>query len=87
MIVPQIRVTIVTVFITVLIGVLKIFDIVYVLTNGNSTPTSSVSSSGTSSTSNQNNGQAAAIVVILLVAISPVMYYQVSQFRAQEAGR
>ena len=32
---PQIKGTIVTVFITVLIGVMKIFDIVYVMTNGN----------------------------------------------------
>ena len=32
---PQIKGTIITVFITVLIGVMKIFDIVYVMTNGN----------------------------------------------------
>ena len=38
-IVPQIRATIITVFITVPIGVMKIFDIVYVMTNGTSTPT------------------------------------------------
>jgi alpha-glucoside transport system permease protein len=36
---------------------------------------------------NQNNGAAAAIVVILLIAVSPVMIYQVRQFRAQEANR
>ena len=34
-VIPQIRGSIITVFITVLIGVLKIFDIVYVMTNGN----------------------------------------------------
>ena len=34
-VVPQIRGTIITVFITVTIGVMKIFDIVYVITNGN----------------------------------------------------
>ena len=34
-VVPQIRTTLITVFITVLIGVLKAFDIVYVMTNGN----------------------------------------------------
>ena len=34
-VVPQIRGTMITVFITVLIGVMKIFDIVYVMTNGN----------------------------------------------------
>jgi len=34
-VVPQIKGTIITVFITVLIGVMKVFDIVYVMTNGN----------------------------------------------------
>src|SRR3712207_6910407 len=33
-VIPQIKGTIITVFITVLILVLKVFDIVYVLTNG-----------------------------------------------------
>ena len=35
MVIPQIKGTIITVFITVLISVMKIFDIVYVMTNGN----------------------------------------------------
>ncbi len=86
-IVPQIRVTIVTVFITVLIGVLKVFDIVYVLTNGNANTNVIGVEFWNQLNTNQNNGEAAAIVVILLVAISPVMYYQVRQFRAQEASR
>ena len=34
-VVPQIKGTIITVYITVTIGVMKIFDIVYVMTNGN----------------------------------------------------
>src|SRR3712207_8605651 len=34
-VVPQIWPTVLTVFITVLIGVMKTFDIVYVMTNGN----------------------------------------------------
>ena len=34
-VVPQIKGTIITVFVTVTIGVMKIFDIVYVMTNGN----------------------------------------------------
>jgi alpha-glucoside transport system permease protein len=86
-IVPQIRITIVTVFITVLIGVLKIFDVIYVLTNGQfNTNVIGVEFWNQINTA-QNNGRAAAIVVILLVAVSPVMFYQVKQFRAQEAGR
>lgn len=86
-IVPQIRITIVTVFITVLIGVLKIFDVIYVLTNGQfNTNVIGVEFWNQINTA-QNNGRAAAIVVILLVAVSPVMIYQVKQFRAQEASR
>ncbi len=34
-IVPQIMPTVVTVYVTVLIGVMKLFDVVYVMTNGN----------------------------------------------------
>ena len=34
-VVPQIWPTVITVFITVTIGVMKVFDIVYVMTNGN----------------------------------------------------
>ena len=34
-VIPQIKVTLITVFITVLIGVMKVFDIVYVMTRGN----------------------------------------------------
>ena len=86
-IVPQIRITIVTVFITVLIGVLKIFDIIYVLTNGQFNTNVIGVEFWNQINTNQNNGKAAAIVVILLIAVSPVMFYQVKQFRAQEAGR
>jgi alpha-glucoside transport system permease protein len=46
-IVPQIWGTVITVFITVLIGVMKVFDVVYVTTNGHSTPMSSAGASTT----------------------------------------
>jgi alpha-glucoside transport system permease protein len=86
-VVPQIRVTIVTVFITVLIGTLKIFDIIYVTTNGGfNTNVIGVEFFNQEST-NQNAGYAAAIVVILLVAVAPIMWFQVRQFKAQEAAR
>lgn len=84
-IVPQIWGTVVTVFVTVLIGVMKVFDIVYVTTNG---------LYGTNVIANDffvtlfqfyDNGRAAAIVVILLIAVIPVMIYQVRRFRAEEA--
>jgi alpha-glucoside transport system permease protein len=86
-IVPQIRITVVTVFITVLIGVMKIFDIIYVLTGGQFNTNVIGVEFWNQINTFQNQGYAAAIVVILLVAVAPIMYYQVRQFRAQEAMR
>ncbi len=86
-VVPQIWATVITVFITVLIGVMKVFDIVYVLTNGNFNTDIIGVRFFTELFTNGNNGYAAAIVVMLMIAIVPVMIYQVRQFRMQEAQR
>lgn len=86
-VIPQIRGTMITVFITVLIITLKIFDIVYVTTNGRD---------GTNVIANLffqeifrggDNGISSAIVVILLVAVMPVLVYQVRHFRREESER
>ncbi|MBA2508985.1 MAG: sugar ABC transporter permease [Nocardioidaceae bacterium] len=86
-IVPQIWPTVIVVFTTVLILVMKVFDIVNVITNGRD---------GTEVIANRfynllfesgENGQAAAVVVILMLAVVPVMIYQVRQFRREEAAR
>lgn len=85
--VPQIRVTLTAVFVTVLILVLKVFDVVYVMNNGRD---------GTSVIGLDffrqifdfgNAGLAAAIVVLLMVAVIPVLIYQIRSFRAEEANR
>jgi alpha-glucoside transport system permease protein len=86
-VIPQIRPTIVTVFVTVLIGVMKIFDIVYVMTNGNFNTNVIALDFFNQLFSNGNSGYAAAIVVLLVIAIIPVMVYQVRNFRAEEAAR
>jgi alpha-glucoside transport system permease protein len=86
-IVPQIWSTIITVFITVTIGVMKIFDIVYVMTNGDFNTNVVGVQFFNELFTNFNNGYAAAIVVMLMIAIVPIMYYQVRHFRAEEAGR
>lgn len=86
-VVPQIWPTVVTVFITVLIGVMKVFDIVYVMTNGNFNTNVIALDFYNQLFTNGNAGYAAAIVVMLMLAVVPVMIYQVRQFRAQEAGR
>jgi alpha-glucoside transport system permease protein len=86
-VVPQIWPTVITVFITVLIGVMKVFDIVYVMTNGNFNTNVIALDFYNQYFTNGNAGYASAIVVMLMLAVVPVMVYQVRQFRAQEAGR
>ena len=86
-VVPQIWPTIVTVFITVLIGVMKIFDVVYVMTNGNFNTNVIANEFYAQFFGNNNQGAASAIVVLLMIAIVPVMVYQVRNFRAEEANR
>jgi len=85
-VVPQIKGTIITVFITVLIGVMKVFDIVYVMTNGNFNTNVLGNEFWNQLSTNFNNGAAAAIVVILMIAVIPVMWYQVRHFKAEEAN-
>ena len=86
-VVPQIWPTVITVFITVLIGVMKVFDIVYVMTNGNFNTNVIALDFYNQLFTNGNAGYAAAIVVMLMIAVLPVMIYQVRQFRLQEAQR
>jgi len=85
--VPQIRGTMITVFITVLILALKIFDIIYVTTNGLDGTNVIANLFVQEIFLNGDNGIASTIVVILLVAILPVLVYQVRHFRREEAER
>jgi alpha-glucoside transport system permease protein len=84
-VVPQIMTTVITVYVTVAIGVMKLFDIVYVMTNGNFNTNVLATEFFNQLFTNFNNGYAAAIVVMLMVAVIPIMIYQVRQFRALEA--
>ena len=86
-IVPQIWATVITVFITVLISVMKIFDVVYVMTNGNFNTDVIAVNFFNELFRNGNNGRASAIVVMLMIAVLPVIIYQVRHFRAEEAAR
>lgn len=84
-VVPQISGTIVTVFVTVLITVMKIFDIVYVMTRGQAN-TNVVGNAFYQQLFNFfDYGSASAIVVILIIAVIPVMVFQVRHFRREEA--
>ena len=85
-VVPQIKGTIITVFITVTISVMKIFDIVYVMTNGNFNTNVLGTEFFNQLNTNFNNGAASAIVVLLMIAVIPIMIYQVRHFRREEAN-
>ncbi len=85
-VIPQIKGTIVTVFITVTIGVMKIFDIVYVNTNGNFNTNVLGNEFYNQISTFVNYGAASAIVVILMIAVIPIMWYQVKHFQAEEAA-
>lgn len=85
-VVPQIKGTIITVFVTVTISVMKIFDIVYVMTNGGFNTNVIGNEFYNQLNTNFNNGSASAIVVMLMLAVVPIMIYQVRQFKAEEAG-
>lgn len=85
-VVPQIKGTIITVFITVTISVMKIFDIVYVLTNGNFNTNVVGNEFFNQLNTNFNNGAASAIVVMLMLAVVPIMWYQVRHFKEEEAN-
>ncbi len=84
---PQIMPTVVTVYVTVLIGVMKLFDVVYVMTNGNFQTNVLATEFFNQLFTNFDAGAAAAIVVMLMLAVIPVMIFQVIQFRREEANR
>jgi len=86
-IIPQVKGTIITVFITVVILVLKVFDIVYVLTNGAFNSNVIANLFYNELFARNQAGTASAIVVVLLLAVMPVLWYQVRHFRTEEAER
>jgi alpha-glucoside transport system permease protein len=86
-IIPSIMSSIVVVTTTMVISVLKIFDIVWVMTNGQFGTEVIAERMVRWFFRNDHNGRGAAIAVILFLAIVPVMYINVRRFRAEEAIR
>ncbi len=83
-ILPQIRGTIVAVFITVLILVMKIFDIVLAMTGGNFNTNVLAYEYYQQFFVSSNTGPASAVVTILCLLIVPLMVLQVRTVRHQE---
>ena len=85
--VPLIMPTIAVVITTMVINVLKIFDIVYVMTGGNyGTEVIANRMYGEMYISHQS-GRSAAIAVVLILLTIPFMIWNVRRFREQEAIR
>jgi alpha-glucoside transport system permease protein len=86
-IVPMISPTIAVVATTMVINLLKIFDVVYVMTGGDfGTNVVAVAYYQQLFTFN-NFGISSALAVLLLVVIIPIMVYNIGRFHAQEAQR
>jgi alpha-glucoside transport system permease protein len=83
--IPYIRGTIIAVWTTVVIFTLKIFDVVWVMTGGQFGTHVIATQFYRQSFTNQNSGFGSAIAIVLLIAVIPVMFYNLKQFREQEA--
>jgi alpha-glucoside transport system permease protein len=86
-VIPQISSTIITVYVTIFIIVLKVFDIVYVSTNGSYDTNVIANLFFNRLFAASEAGQAAAIVVTLLIAVTPLIIFQIKTFRDAEAAR
>lgn len=85
--VPMIRPTIAVVATTMIINLLKIFDIVYVMTGGNYNTDVVAFEYYNQNFLFQDSGRASALAIVLLIAIVPIMLFNIRQFRIQEAQR
>jgi alpha-glucoside transport system permease protein len=87
-IVPLLLPTLTVVATTMIITSLKVFDIVYVLTNGAyGTDVIARQMIGQLITGSPQYGRAAAVGVVLLIAVIPVLAVNLRRFRAQEEQR
>jgi alpha-glucoside transport system permease protein len=87
MIVPTIRSTLLVVATTTILLVLKVFDIVYVMTAGNQGTEVLASLMFKEMFSFRHYGRGSAIAVILLLAVIPVMVVNIREFRSHDAHR
>lgn len=83
--IPYIRGMLITVATTILIISLKIFDIVFVMTNGNYGTEVLASQQYRQMFRFQHFGRGSALAIVLLLAVSPVMFYNLKHFGEQEA--
>ena len=82
---PYIQGTLISVWTTIVIFTLKIFDVVWVMTGGQFGTHVIATQFYRQSFTNRNSGFGSAIAIVLLIAVVPVMFYNLKQFREQEA--
>ena len=85
--VPMIRATIVVVLTTIMIGTLKVFDIVRTMTGGNFQTNVIANEMYSQSFRQMNYGQGSALAIILFVAIIPIIVYNIRQLRLERTER
>jgi alpha-glucoside transport system permease protein len=85
--IPIIWPTMTVVITTMVITVLKIFDIVYVMTGGNYGTEVIANRMYQEQYTSLQTGRASAIAVVLIVVIVPAMIYNIRRFREQETTR
>ena len=83
--IPYIMGTIITVWTTIVIFTLKIFDVVWVMTGGQFGTHVIATQFYRQSFTARNSGFGSAIAIILLITVIPVMIYNLRQFRETEA--
>ncbi len=85
--IPFILPTITVVVTTMVINVLKLFDLVYVMTGGNFSTDVIANRMYTEMYKNFNTGRGTAVAVVLVVAIIPFIYFNIQRFLEQEENR
>ncbi len=86
-IIPQIMTTILVVLTTITIVVLKVFDIVQAMTNGQNGTQVLANKMFNESFRNFDVGRGAIVSVVLLVAVVPILVWNLRQFQQQEQTR
>ncbi|MEJ5224177.1 MAG: sugar ABC transporter permease [Anaerolineales bacterium] len=84
---PQVWGTVMSVFVTILILVMKIFDIVLAMTRGNFGTSVLAFEWYKQFFENSNIGPASAVITVLVILIAPLMWLQIQTVRQQEALR
>jgi alpha-glucoside transport system permease protein len=83
--IPYIMGTIITVWTTIVIFTLKIFDVVWVMTGGQFGTNVIATQFYRASFTARDSGVGSAIAIVLLITVIPVLFYNLRQFRSQEA--